>query len=182
MEWFRSYLQNRTQHAAVDRTFSEKFVFDHGVPQGSCLGPLLIIIYSSKLFKVIRDQLPEAHCYAEDTQLYLSFKPHSGPSQTAAVSAMESCIVKIREWMIRGKLMVNNSKTKFILIGTRQQLCKLQPCAISVGHDTINASTQVKNLGCWLDSHFNMSKHVTSVCKLAFFHLHNVRRIKNFSF
>ena len=165
LEWFRSYLQNRTQRVAVDGTFSERFVFDHGLPQGSCLGPLLFIIYWSKLFKVIRDQLPEAHCYADDTQLYQSFKPHSGASQTAALNAMECCIEKIREWMVTDKLMINDSKTEFILIGTRQQLCKLQPCAISVGHDTITASTQLKNLGCWLDSYLNMSKHVTSVCK-----------------
>ena len=34
---------------------------------------------------------------------------------------------------------INDSKTEFILIaGTRQQLCKLQPCAISVGHDMYN--------------------------------------------
>ena len=122
LEWFRSYLQNRTQRVAVDGTFSERFVLDHGVPQGSCLGPLLFIIYSSKLFKVIRDQLPEAHCYADDTQLYLSFNPHSDASQTVAINAMECCIEKIREWMIRDKLMINDSKTEFILIGTRQQL------------------------------------------------------------
>ena len=38
--------------------------------------------------------------------------------------AMECCIEKIREWMIRDKLMINDSKTEFILIGTRQQLSK----------------------------------------------------------
>ena len=86
-----------------------------------CLGPLLFIIYSFKRFKVIRDQLPEAHSYADDTQLYLSFKPHSGASQTAFINAMECCIEKIREWMIRAKLLINDSKTEFILIGTRQQ-------------------------------------------------------------
>ena len=82
--------------------------------------------------------------------------------------------------MITDKLMINDSKTEFILIGTGQQLCKLRPCAISVGHDTITASTKVKNLGCWLDSHLNISKHATSMCKSAFFHLHNIRRIKNY--
>ena len=82
---------------AVDGTFSERFVLDHGVPQGSCLGPLLLIIYSSKPFKLIRDQLPEAHCYADDRQLHLSFKPHSDASQTAAINAMECCIEKTRE-------------------------------------------------------------------------------------
>ena len=116
----------------------------------------------------------------QPTQLYLSFKPHSDASQTASINAMECCIEKIREWMIRDKWMINDSKTEFILIGTRQQLCKLQPCAISVGDDTITSSTQVKNLGCWLDSHLNMSKQVTSVCKSAFYHLHNIRRIKNY--
>ena len=76
--------------------------------------------------------------------------------------------------------MINDSKTEFIVIETRQQLCNLQACAISVGHDTITASTQVKNLGCWLESHLSMSKHVTSVCKSAFYHLHNIRPIKNY--
>ena len=99
LEWFRSYLQNRTQRVAGDGMFSERFVLDHG----SCLGSLLFIIYSSKLFKVIRDQLPEAHCYTDNTQLYLSFKPHSDTSLTAAINAMECCIEKIREWMIRDK-------------------------------------------------------------------------------
>ena len=82
--------------------------------------------------------------------------------------------------MITDKLMINDSKIEFILIGTGQQLCKLRPCAISVGHDTITASTKVKNLGCWLDSHLIISKHATSMCKSAFLHLHNIRRIKNY--
>jgi len=156
LEWFRSYLRNRTQRVTVDGTFSERFVLDHGVPQGPCLGPLLFIIYSYKLFKVFRDQLTEAHCYASDTQLYMSFKLHSSASQTAAINPMECCIEKIREWMIRDKLMINDSKTEFILIGTRQQLCKLQPCAFSVGQDTITATMQVKTLCCWLDSHLHV--------------------------
>ena len=63
LEWFRCYLQNRTQRVTVDGMFSERFALDHGVPHGSCFGPLLFIIYSSKLFKVIRDQLPEALWY-----------------------------------------------------------------------------------------------------------------------
>ena len=45
-----------------------------GVPQGSCLGPLLFIIYSSKLFEIIKLHLP----YADDTPLYLSFSPNEG--------------------------------------------------------------------------------------------------------
>ena len=55
-------------HGILIRRLDEEV--DLLVPQGSCLGPLLFIIYSSKPFKVIMDQLPEAHSYADDTQLY----------------------------------------------------------------------------------------------------------------
>lgn len=80
----------------------------------------------------------------------------------------------------QGKSQMPSSQSECILTGTRQQLCKLQLCAISVGHDTISARTQVKNLGCWLDSHLSMSKHVTSACKSAFCYLHSIRRKKNY--
>ena len=101
LEWFRSYLQNRTQRVAVDETF---VCFRSWSPTRLLFGPTrLFIIYSSKRFKVIRDQSPEAHCYADYTELYLSFTLYSGASQTAAIIAMESCIEKIREWMIRDK-------------------------------------------------------------------------------
>ena len=127
LDWFKSYLNNRSQQVYIDGTLSKRFDLDSGVPQGSCLGPLLFIIYASKLFKVIEDQLPHAHGYADDTQLYLSFKPNAGTSQQEAVRAMENCVEKIRCWMIHDKLLMNDGKTEFMLIGTRQQLSKLQP-------------------------------------------------------
>ena len=40
-----------------------------GVPQRSCLGPLLFTIYASKIFEIIKEYLPQTHAYADDTQL-----------------------------------------------------------------------------------------------------------------
>ena len=119
--------------------------------QGSCLGPLLFLIYVSKLFRVVEDQLPHVHCYADDTQIYLSFKPISNTSQEDAVRAMECCIEKIRRWLIHDRLLLTDDKTEFIIIGTRQQLNKLQAMNIKVGGSERKPSYQVKNLGSWLD-------------------------------
>ena len=50
--------------------------FLRGVPQGSCLSPVLFLLYASGLFKVMAKHLPEAHyTYANDCQSYFSFKP-----------------------------------------------------------------------------------------------------------
>ena len=84
-----------------------------GVPQGSCVGPLLFTIYASKFFEIIKEYLPQAHAYADDTQLYLSFKADSSTAQNDAMKAMENCITAIRAWMIEDKQRLNDSKTEF---------------------------------------------------------------------
>ena len=62
------------QKVGIDGSISNPFDLCCEVPQESCLGPILFIIYASKLFKIIEHELPSAHCYDDDTQLYLSFK------------------------------------------------------------------------------------------------------------
>ena len=151
------------RRVTIDGSLSERFSLECGVPQGSCLGPLLFIIYASKLFRVVGDQLPHTHCYADDTQIYMSFKPYGSASQEDAVRVMERCIENIRHCLIRDRLLLNDDKTEFIIIGTRQQLGKLQAMNIKVGGSKIEPSSQVKNLGCWLDTNLYMRDHTTNV-------------------
>ena len=94
LDWFKSYLDNRGQQISINGILCQRFKLDSGVPQGSCLGLLLFIIYVSQLFKVIEDELPDLHGYADDTQLYLSFKPNTNTLQEGALFAMEFCIEK----------------------------------------------------------------------------------------
>ena len=75
LEWFTSYLSDRFQRVTLEGGVSKEFKLSCGLPQGSCLGPLLFTLYSSKLVNIIEKFLPSTHAYADDTQLYLSFKP-----------------------------------------------------------------------------------------------------------
>ena len=51
--WFQSYLSGRSQCISVLSAFSRRFNLDCGVPQGSCLGPLLFTLYTSRLFQIV---------------------------------------------------------------------------------------------------------------------------------
>ena len=87
LKWIASYLSARSQRVMINGVLSDRFDLSFGVPQGSCLGPLLFSAYASKLFQVIKNHLPNAHAYADDTQLYLSFKPDSAMGETEARGA-----------------------------------------------------------------------------------------------
>ena len=70
-----SCLEGRSQRIFINESYSDSFDVRYGVPQGSCLWPLLFTMYAGKLFEVIETHLPDVLAYADDTQLYLSFNP-----------------------------------------------------------------------------------------------------------
>ena len=99
LECFSSYLSGRSQRVTLDGGVSKEFMTTCRVPQGSCLGPLLFTLYSSKLFMIIKKYLPYVHAYADDTLLYLSFKPGCTATEEESIIAMENCIKAIRAWI-----------------------------------------------------------------------------------
>ena len=95
------HLSDRSKHVIFGDAYSDITELSHGVPQGSCLGPLLLTIYASKLFEVVKACLPIAHAYADDSLLSLSFQPDCELSETEAITSLERCIKAVRAWMLR---------------------------------------------------------------------------------
>ena len=112
LNWFTTYLSDRTQRVAVKGGLSDTFPLTQGVPQGSCLGPLQFTVYTSELpvFDIVGRHLPSVDSYADDTQLYLAFSPNVQGDDASAVKAMCDCIMDLRKWMIRDRLMLNDEQ------------------------------------------------------------------------
>ena len=179
-DWFCSYLSGRSQRISINGSLSDKFDLDCGVPQGSCLGPLLFSIYVSKLFDIIERHLPTAHSYADDSQLYVSFSPKEDNGQSDAIIAMERCVADIRQWLTEDKLFMNDDKTEFIVIGTKQQLSKIDIGSIKIGDVDIVPDSPIRNLGAWFESTLSMDRHTTKTSSTAFYYLYNIKRIRKF--
>lgn len=145
LSWLQSYLLGRKQRVVVEQQQSKNFDLLSGVPQGSCLGPLLFVMYASRLFRIVEKHLPTAHGYADDTQLYISFRPGLESSQDDAVSAMVDCISEIRPWMAHSHLKLNDKKSEFLIVGSRQQLVKVNVDNILVGSSQVKPSSNVRN-------------------------------------
>ena len=118
--------------------------------------------------------------YADDTQPYVSFKPDDANTKDEAIRAMKDCIKDIRNGLIERRVLLNDDKTEFLAIGTRQQVEKLNPSVLHVGDHTIDPLVNVRNLGTIFDNSISRDTHINQVCKTNFYPIYNIRRISKY--
>ena len=176
--WIKSYLTNRRQKVKLSNSFSDAFSLPYGVPQGSVLGPLLFTLYTTPLSHIISSFNVTHHLYADDTQIYLALESRNFDS---SITELTECLACIQKWMDGVRLKLNPEKTEFTVISNRQaRESIMQKFPTQFLRNSISPTNEVKNLGVTLDSGNTFASHITKVCRACYYHLKDLRRIRNF--
>ena len=94
----RSYFCDRTKRVQIDDIRSDFASLLCGVPQGSVLGPIKFCLYLLLLGAILTHHNIGYHIYADDTQLYISFKCEE---PLESMTKLNMCTSDIRVWMIK---------------------------------------------------------------------------------
>lgn len=172
----RSYLGDRYQQVVVEGTNSEPFRLQYGVPQGSVLGPVLFLVYTRSLARLLAAHGVEFHFYADDTQIYIRIV-NVGETKTRVGSLMSD----IKIWMRERKLKLNEGKTEIILVsGNLRSNVADDFGNIDVGSSILTPVDAVKNLGIVFDSELSFKKQVDAVVKSCNLQIRNIYAIRKY--
>ena len=94
------------------------------------LGCIAFTMYTYPVGNICRENDVDAQFFADDEQMYLAFKPKRTDSQEQCTTTLEKCISETKTLMGSNRLRLNDDKTEFIIIGSRQQLSKIIDIAI----------------------------------------------------
>ena len=173
LEWFREYLHGRRQRVCVEDVKSSWSDVIRGVPQGSILGPLLL------LFIIVND-LPEVvkECdlkqYADDTTL-------SCVSNSAddLQDWLETDLANVSSWIVQNGLKLNVKKTQMLLMGRKSKAQDLDGVEVRLDGRNLPRMKKAKCLGVWVDDGLTWRDQVAAVRKKCFGGLVKLRRLRD---
>ena len=152
-DWFVSYLSNRKQRVVYDGVLSAAKPITCGVTQGSALDPLLFLIYINSLPECVK--YGEINMFADDTALFFA-----GKDSIEIEHNLNADLKLISQWLENNGLVINSTKTEFMLIGTHQKLRRFQPLELYLNNHIITKVETSKYLGFTLDSNLTWTSHV----------------------
>ena len=161
MKWFQAYLNDRQQICKVNGISSNVKYIKCGVPQGSCLGLLLFLLFINDMPLSLHDS--KVTMYADDTSL-----AYASNSIDDITKSMNAELENLRKWLHGNKLTLNVAKTTSMITGTNRKLHqsnrqKLIQAHFKISGEAIEQKTSVKYLGVILDNQMKWKDHISLV-------------------
>ena len=156
LQWFKDYLQERTQIVKYKQHRSTEMNVTTGVPQGSILGPLLFLLYINDTESC--SDILSFILYADDTNAF-----YSNPCLKTLYNTIQNEMNKVVKWLNANKLSINAPKTKFVIFKSKSLLNTYN--TIKINNDLVKQVTFVKFLGVIIDEELTWKNHISSVLK-----------------
>jgi hypothetical protein len=173
LNWIRSYIDGRCQFVRLGNFQSDPIACEHGVPQGSVLGPLFFSLYIAPIADVIKSFKVLHAQYADDTQLYIALDGAN------SLSVMNDCFNAVHQWFTLNGLSLNPDKSEAIVVGTgARHRSEGVIDTVALGGNNIPVSKVVKTLGVTIDYTMSFDRHVDNICRASFCHIRALRRIR----
>ena len=156
LNWFDSYLSERLMRVkcrttcSTEDTISDTYPIDYGTPQGSCLGPLIFLIFANNMSLHITDV--DVIQFADDTTLLFGHR-----NRNYLKYCTERELENLQDWFYANKLTLNVEKSVFMLF---EKVKTKHDFRITVCDKEIPRCTSAKFLGTWLDDNLNWNTHV----------------------
>ena len=167
LTYIYSYLLNRKQRTKINGYFSTWTDINHGVPQGSILGPLLFNIYINDIFWFIPDS--DMANFADDNTPYAIEKTIDPLLQNLVRDTST-----LAKWFGDNYFKTNPDKCHLLV-------CKhTKEVSIILENVIIDSSDSVKLLGITIDKKLNFNEHVSKLCKNVITKLHALARVSKF--
>ena len=162
---FEDYLRERQLKVVVNGQESAKQPIKAGVPQGSCLGPLLWNIYINELLNLI----PGVKAYADDLTLAHAYVPGE---EAATAAHMNATLSRIVSWGNKWQVKFASNKTQLLIVSRARTNLRL-----AVGGETLVSRNEMEVLGVTYDSWLTFRKHIERLARQASGKLASLRRI-----
>lgn len=172
------YLHDRSQAVAYEGRISNFVKLTSGVPQGSILGPLLFLIYTSNFTTACISA--EQHFYADDSQIKFSFELADTPQ---AVAALNFDLCRIYEISKKHSLSLNTSKSIAMIFGKNKlvnEFLDVHKDSIILNNEIIKFDDNVRNLGLTMDSNLRFSKHISNCLGKSYSNLRHLYQCKDY--
>ena len=133
--------------------YSDYETITYGTPQGSCLGPLIYLIFTNDM--AIHLENCNSIMFADDTTLYQTHR-----SLRYLKWCLQEDLKSLIDWFRANKLTLNLDKTACVLLKKNGDKSEIN---LNIGNSYIASVKETKFLGMWLDCHLNWSSHLNKL-------------------
>ena len=152
--WISNFLDDRTFCVRIGLDHSAKYAITGGVPQGSPLSPLLYLLFTADLPRVIPSHTDKG-VFADDLALISTHE-----DEEVAIGNMNESLHNVKQWFDKWRLKLNAQKSQTIRFSNKR---KPPPKQVMLGNQSIQFVKEVKYLGVIFDEKLLFKRHFLNV-------------------